>query len=41
MEYTYVCVIIGSIKRKIEPVFIYGGGPSYRQKSMRTERKVT
>ena len=41
MEIKYVCVIIRSIIRKIKPVFIYGGEPSYREKTMRTERKVT
>ena len=41
MVITYVCVIIGGIIRKIQIVFIYGGGPGYRAKTMRTERKVT
>ena len=41
MDVTYVCVIIGGIIRKIKIVFVYGGEPSYREKTMSTERKLT
>ena len=41
MYITYVCVIIGGIMRKIKIVFIFRGGPAYKAKTMRTERKLT
>ena len=41
MDVTYVCVIIGGTIRKIKIEFIFGGGPAYKAKTMRTERKLT
>ena len=41
MDITYVCIIIRGTIKQIKIKFIYGGRPSYRAKTMRTERKLT
>ena len=41
MEITYVCIIIKGTLKKIKIKFIPGGRPSYRAKTMRSERKLT
>ena len=41
MDNTYVCAIIRGIIRKIKILFIVGGGPAYKAKTMKTERKLT
>ena len=35
MNITYVCIIIGGTIEKMKIKFIYGGGSSYRAKSVR------
>ena len=41
MDITYVCIIVGGTIKQIKIKFIEGRRPSYKAKTMRTERKLT
>ena len=41
IDFKYVCIIIKGTLKKIKIKFTTGGRPSYREKTMRTERKLT
>ena len=40
MDIIYVCIIIGGTLKKIKIKILYGGGPSYRAKTVRDCMKI-